>query len=166
MFSFCPNLEKVDFNSFNTENVEDMSYLFEGCKKLENINFSNLNTKNDITIEGIFSETNLINIDLSNLKVNNVKNFSYFFSECENLNTNHLSSLKCKNANDMKGCFEGWDLINVKFSKFNFEYFRYMDYCFSRCKNIEINENSSILNLRNCISMRHTFYKCDLLKVT
>ena len=36
MFSNCPNLKSVDFSSFNTEKVTDMSNLFEGCENLEN----------------------------------------------------------------------------------------------------------------------------------
>ena len=31
MFNFCPNLRNVDFSSFETKNVKDMSYLFEEC---------------------------------------------------------------------------------------------------------------------------------------
>ena len=35
MFGFCKNLIKLDLSSFDTKNVEKMSYMFEGCEKLE-----------------------------------------------------------------------------------------------------------------------------------
>ena len=166
MFSFCQNLRNVDFGSFETKNVIDMSYLFQGCKNLDNIDFSKLKTQNVETMEGMFFETNLININnFSNLKTDKVKNFSYFFSRCSNLNNNHLSSLTTKNADNMSHFFEGCDLNGISFSSIDTQKLVNMDYFFAKCKNIEINQNSSLLNLKKCLSMSHTFYNTDLLKV-
>ena len=166
MFSFCQNLRKVDFGSFETKNVIDMSYSFKKCKNLENIDFSKLKTQKVEAMEGMFFETNLININnFSNLKTDKVKNFSYFFSGCSNLNNNHLSSLATKNANNMSHFFEGCYLNGISFSSIDTQNLVNMNYFFDECKNIEINQNSSLLNLKKCLSMSNTFYNTDLLKV-
>lgn len=49
----------------------------------------------------MFKETDLKNINLSTLNTKNVKNFSYFFSNCKNLDNNHLCCLKNNNADNM-----------------------------------------------------------------
>ena len=166
MFSSCPNLRNVNFSFLETQNVTDMSYLFEKCKNLENIDFSKLNTQKVETMEGMFFQTNLININnFSNLKTDKVKNFSYFFSGSINLNNNHLSSLATKNAENMRHFFDGCDLNGISFSSIDTQNLVNMDYFFAGCKNIEINQNSSLLNLKECLSMNYTFYKCDLNNV-
>lgn len=65
----------------------------------------------------------------------------------------------------MSHFFEGCDLNNINFSKLHTNNLINMDYFFANCKNIEINQNSSILNLKNCMSMNHTFENSDLSKV-
>ena len=47
LFREATNMTSIAFTSeFNTENVEDMSFMFQLCTSLISINFSNLNTKN------------------------------------------------------------------------------------------------------------------------
>ena len=46
MFRKCDLLNEINLFKFNTENVNDMSYMFYGCYSLNKLNFSNFNTKN------------------------------------------------------------------------------------------------------------------------
>ena len=56
------------------------------------------------------------------------------------------------------------DLANFNFSFLDFRNVENMKYCFSECKNITINKNST-LNSKNCINMNYMFYECDLSNV-
>ena len=61
MFYNCKNIENIDFISFDTTNVKDMSYMFARCSSLESIP------------------------DISNWNTTNVNNMSYMFDGCNSL---------------------------------------------------------------------------------
>ena len=44
MFNECSSLKELNLNSFNTNNVIDMSCMFMGCKSLVELNLNNFNT--------------------------------------------------------------------------------------------------------------------------
>ena len=46
ILNMCYSLENIDLSNFNTQNVEDMSYMFIRCASLESIDLSNFNTQN------------------------------------------------------------------------------------------------------------------------
>ena len=55
MFQLCEELEYLDLSNFNTENVTNMSYMFDSCYKLKEIKGLNkFNTKKVINMDGIF----------------------------------------------------------------------------------------------------------------
>ena len=112
----------------------------------------------------MFNKADLRNINLSTLNTKNVKNFSYFFSNCKNLNDNHLCCFKNIIADNMSHFFEECDLNNINLCNLDTQNSINLDYFFCRCKNVTINEKS-FLNLRNCSSMSHMFYQCDLSKI-
>ena len=56
------------------------------------------------------------------------------------------------------------NLSNVNFSFLDIRNVENMEYCFSECQNITI-DNNSILNLKNCTNMNYTFSKTDLNNV-
>ena len=37
MFTGCENIISINFISFNTKNINNMSYMFSGCKSLKNL---------------------------------------------------------------------------------------------------------------------------------
>ena len=112
----------------------------------------------------MFYKANLININLSSLNIKNVKNLSYFFSECKNLNNNHLASMKLNKNQNVTHMFEGCDLNNINLSYIDTSKISNLDYFLAECKNIKINKDSTI-NLKNCLSMNYMFYKSNLSKV-
>ena len=67
------NMTSISFTTeFNTENVENINFMFDYCSSLISINFSNLNTKNIRTMEGMFySCISLYSMDFSNLDLRN-----------------------------------------------------------------------------------------------
>lgn len=78
----CKNLTKIDLSEFNTENVENMNFMFYGCPKLSELNISNFNT-------------------------NQTNNMSYMFLECYELETLDLRSFSTNNVSYMDGMFAG-----------------------------------------------------------
>ena len=52
MFSNCSSLESIDLFSFNTTNVNDMSFMFYECSSLKSANLSSfvINTNNKVSM--------------------------------------------------------------------------------------------------------------------
>ena len=46
MFYNCYCLTSLNLSNFNTNNVNNMSYMFSGCSSLTDLNLSNFNTNN------------------------------------------------------------------------------------------------------------------------
>ena len=63
MFAGCNNIIKINLNSFNSEYVTNMKYMFYKCNNLKNINLSSFITKNVTDMSGMFHEC----ISLENL---------------------------------------------------------------------------------------------------
>ena len=58
MFFNCSSLNNLNLSKFNTNNVEDMSFMFFNCCSLNNLNLSNFNTDNVKNINEIFNFLN------------------------------------------------------------------------------------------------------------
>ncbi len=105
MFSDMSNISEIDLSKFNTQNVEDMSwlfsnssytrldltgldtrnvetmgYMFERTSNLQELNLQTLNTSNVDDMEGMFNTTGLTTLDLSNFDTNKVVNMKYMFA--------------------------------------------------------------------------------------
>ena len=55
MFICCSSLKELNLNNFNTNNVTDMSYMFNGCSSLKELNLNNFNTNNVTDMSDMFS---------------------------------------------------------------------------------------------------------------
>ena len=53
MFQCCYELENLELN-FNTENVTDMSLMFNQCNKLKYLNINSFKLKNGCTFDNMF----------------------------------------------------------------------------------------------------------------
>ena len=96
IFSRYSSIRYLDLSNFNTNNFENMSYMFHGCSTLTSLNLSNFNT-------------------------NNVKDMSYMFSECSSLRSINLSSFNTINVEDMNCMFYECPSLkkeNVKISEY------------------------------------------------
>ena len=121
MFCGCANLIKVDLSTFNTRNIRDMSYLFSGCENLTEVDISSFNTENVINMSNMFSGCEkLIEVDLSSFNSRNVTDMSNMFSYCYNLIEVDLSSFNTRNVTDMSWMFYGCQcLIKINRKKCN-----------------------------------------------
>ena len=105
MFFECVNLKEINFNSFNTKNVTDMCLMFSDCNSLTKLNLSKFNTSNVLNMASMFNNCiNLEELDISNFDISNVQNMSRMFHKCSFLKTiihPKLNANKVIYANEM-----------------------------------------------------------------
>ena len=92
-------LEDLNLINFDTQNVNDMSFMFEHCNKLKNLDLSSFNTKNVKNMKSMFKECEkLKELDLSSFDFQNVTEFYNIFLFCEfkELKINQISYEKIK----------------------------------------------------------------------
>ena len=90
----------------------------------------------------------LIKVDLSNLKRENVLSMNSSFSGCSNLNEIKLEGIKTNNLLDMTYTFEKCNnLKNLNLSPIKTNNLRYIKGIFSECNNLEILNISSFLKV-------------------
>ena len=92
-FCYCEDISDIDFSSFDTKNVTNMSYMFYDCSRLKNLDLPSFDTKNVTDMSYMFYECyNYMNLDLSSFDTTNVTNMSYMFYGCYNFMNLDLSS--------------------------------------------------------------------------
>ena len=85
--------------TLNTENVEDMSFMFSNCYKLVSINISNMNTKKVNNMSYMFHNCkSLKEIDTKNYDTSNVYDMTGMFSNCRDLKKLDLSNFDTRNV--------------------------------------------------------------------
>ena len=122
MFYSCKNLSSLNlYESFNTANVTDMSYMFAYCSQLSSLNLSNFNTTKVKNMYSMFYYcSQLSSLDLSNFNTANVKNMSYMFNKCQNLSSLDLSMFNTANVTNMSDMFAGSSTLQTIYASDNF----------------------------------------------
>ena len=137
LFAEVTNLTSIVFTSeFNTENVEDMDFMFTFCSSLISVNFSNLNTKNVKTMEGMLYEcVSLYSIDFSNLDLRNVEIMYKFCYGCESLTLTNFTNMRTLNVTSYPGMFSFcWKLTSLELPNFKA---KNLDNMFASCPNLK-----------------------------
>ena len=103
MFNGCSGLKSLDLSNFDTSNVEDMTSMFTGCNKLTSLNLSNFNTAKVTDMSNMFAGCqDLTSLDLSSFNTANVEDMSSMFNGCSGLTTIYVSD-DFKIGNDTNG---------------------------------------------------------------
>ena len=116
MFLNCQNLTDIDLSSFNTENLLDMSGMFQmfdtksqedRSGKLKTIKFgSNFNTSNVTSMSSLFYRcSSLKTVDISMFNTSKVTNMSGMFYGCTSLVSIDLNNLNTSNVTNMYAMF-------------------------------------------------------------
>ena len=150
MFKGCYNFGSLDLSNFNTQNVTDMSSMFEGC--------ANGDWNWDSYPFGLSS------INLSSFNTSNVTNMSKMFKGCFCLSSLNLSNFNTQNVTDMSYMFYETTLIwfpeefggvfgihSLNLSSFNTSSVSNMSYMFGKCYRIS-SLNLSNFNMSNVTS--------------
>ena len=108
MFNNCSKLTSLDLSTFKTDKLENMSGMFWGCYKLESLNMSSFNTANVTNMMGVFAQCPLLaNLDITNFNTEKVTCMNFMFNGCEKLETLDLSSFNTANVSEMFSMFAG-----------------------------------------------------------
>ena len=140
MFENCIKLEYVNFDSFDTSNVTNMSRLFYNCSSLKSINF------------GDHFETKL------------VQDLSYIFFNCSSLSDLNLTIFKNDQVINMGHMFEFCTkLESLTFPEtFSTSKVENMEYMFSNCAKLK-EINIDYFNTKNVKNMNSMFKNCKKL---
>ena len=146
-------------------NVTKTSYMFFGCENLININLSNFKSQNVNNMRSMFSNCkSLKNINLSNLNTQKVDDTSWMFDECQSLANIDLSSFNTQNVKNMYGMFKGCKLLtNINLSNFNTRKVENMEYMFKGCRYLT-NLNLFNFNTQKVGNLEFMFQGCNIKK--
>ena len=106
-FDFCTYLETIEgIENLNTEEVTDMSNMFEYCKSLKALDFSKFNTAKVTDMDRMFNRCSaLTSLDVSKFNTANVTCMLYMFTGCKALTSLDISNFNTANVTDMSGMF-------------------------------------------------------------
>ena len=92
-FKGCFNLTTIEgIEYFNTENVTNMRYMFDGCWSLKSLDLTNFNTENVTDMYSMFAYCkSLESLDLSSFNTAKVTSMSRMFYICKALTTIYAS---------------------------------------------------------------------------
>ena len=175
MFSISKTgcIKEINFDGFDTSNVEDMSYMFtNNCynvslpKQPEGLiaNVSNFNTEKVKNMQSMFAGSRLKELDLSKWNTKNVTDMSGMFAGVYKLTTLDVSHFDTKNVTNMSGMFLGLTgLTDLDVSSFDTKNVTDMSYMFADVTGIA-SLNVSNFNTSNVTNMKFMFG--DLRAVT
>ena len=167
MFRGCEDLTSLDLSSFNTANVENMSFMFDECSSLTSLNLSSFNTANVTSMSYMFSDcSSLTSLNLSSFDTANVTAMSCMFMACTALPALDLSSFNISKVTDMSCMFaDDENLVDLNISSFKTTLPIEMSEAFKNCANlVELNlENFHIPNSEEA-AFAQTFYGCTNLR--
>ena len=126
-------------NYLRTENVTEMSSMFDGCSKLTSLDLRKFNTGNVTYMNRMFFGcSKLTGLDLLKFNTEKVTNMSTMFYNCRALKSLDLSNFNTENVTDMKSMFFGCSsLTSLDLMNFNTENVTDMSFMFYGCENLE-----------------------------
>ena len=165
MFNNCTILPSLDLSNFNTAKVTIMYNMFKNCKKLSSLNLSeSFNTVNVTNMSSMFYGcSQLSSLDLSNFNTEKVKYMPSMFYGCNKLSSLTLSNFNTENVTDMSYMFSGCQkLSSLNLSNFNTAKVTNMSSMFSDCQELS-SLNLSNFNTAKVKDMSSMFYGCKKL---
>ncbi len=163
-FDGCDELTTIEgIEHLNTENVTDMSGMFDFCCALTTLDVSNFDTQNVTDMSGMFSSCGALTLDVSHFDTQNVTNMNHMFGSCGALTTLDLSHFDTQNVDDMSGMFGGCDaLTTLDLSNFNTKNVTDMSDMFHGCDALTTLDVSNF-DTKNATNMRQMFEGCSAL---
>ena len=166
MFNNCIILPSLDLSNFNTAKVTNMSCMFKNCKELSSLNLSeSFNTVNVTNMSSMFYGcSQLSSLALSNFNTEKVKFMPSMFYGCNKLSSLDLSNFNTENVTNMSTMFNGCSqLSSLDLSNFNTEKVTYMYNMFKNCNNLSSLDLYNF-NTAKVTDMSYMFYGCSTLQ--
>ena len=167
-FLECRNLTSITgISNLKTDNVTDMSYMFDACEKLTNLDVSGFVTDNVTNMSNMFAATAINFLNISNFKTDKVTNMSAMFRECRNLISLYLdkNNFKTDNVTNMWLMFKDCGgLISLDVSGFNTAQVTDMTFMFHGCSRLTTLDVSGF-NTAKVTTMEGMFNSCSGLTI-
>ena len=164
MFNNCIILPSLDLSNFNTAKVTDMSYMFSGCQKLPSLDLSKFNTANVTNMSNMFDDCNkLSSLTLSeSFNTVNVTNMAEMFKNCRELSSLDISKFNTVKVKSMSSMYYGCNkLSSLTLSEsFNTAEVTNMSYMFLGCNQLSSLTFSESFNTAKVTNMSYMFYHC------
>ena len=170
MFFECSSLKDLYFSGFKTNNVTDMSDMFNGCTSLLGVlDISSFNTSKVESMASMFNGCSKITgISLSNFNTSKVTNMFGVFEECSGLTSLNLSSFNTSKVTSMSSMFYNCSSLTYldlrNFDTAAVEYFNYMFYNCSKLEKIRVNNGTNWKSNKVIDDGASMFYGCSVLK--
>ena len=158
------NLTEIDFNQFDTSNVETMQNFLMGCSALTAVDFSSFDTSKVWNMQGLlYGCSSLTTVDASPLEMNNVQNMSQMFYGCTNLTSVNTAGWNTGNAINMNYMFQSCtNLPEVDASAWDTRNVQYMAQMFYNCPSLQT-VHADGWDTGNVTTMRLMFQNCYAL---
>ena len=167
MFEECRSLTSIDLRGINTASLTNIHGMLHGCSSLKTINMEGFNTSKVVDMGHLFGGcSSLTSIDISGLDTSSAMDVSELFDGCSSLTSIDLSALCTDNATNMIEMFNGCSsLTSLDVSRLNTEKVMYMAGMFSGCKSLTSIDvsNFKTSNLEGKYGMRSMFSGCSSL---
>ena len=161
MFYECTNIIELNFENFNTSNVEYMYGMFCNCISLISLNLSNFNTSKVTNMFRMFDGcSSLTSLNLSNFDTSKVTFMHNMFYNClslYSLNTTNFNTLNVVNMNSM--FFNCYSLISLNLSNFDTSKVINMNSMFYNCSSL-ISLNLSNFDTSKVTNIKDMFNGC------
>ena len=123
VFNGCSALTSLDLTNFNTAKVTDMKLLFANCSALESLDLSMFNTENVTSMPSMFNgATNLKTLNVSNFNTEKVNNMGHMFAYCPNLTSLDLSSFNTNGVEYVDNIFKNCSNLTTIYASENFAF--------------------------------------------
>ena len=135
----CLYMEELDLSHFNTSKVTDMTRMFGYSPNLKTLDLRSFNTENVTSMYEMFEDcSGLTSIDLSSFNTSKVTNMSDMFCQCYKLESLDLSNFNTENVTDMSWMFHSCTkLTSLDLGSFNTSNVTNMGSMFSECYSLE-----------------------------
>ncbi len=164
MFEDCTSLTSLDVSGFNTEKVTDMSGMFLSCTSLTSLDVSNFDTRNVTDMSAMFYNcSRLTSLNVSGFNTAKVTNMDGMFSYCSGLTSLELSKFDTGNVTRMGAMFSGCSsLTSLGVSNFDTGNVTDMNYMFCDCWRLT-SLDLSHFDTGNVTDMSYMFEYCSSL---
>ena len=163
-FSGCSNLVSFSSKGVDGTNISNMNYMFSGTSSLSSIAFPDVfDARNIADMSGLFYNSGLTNLDLSNWEIRDVLNMEMMFAESENLQSiTFPGSFDAKLVTNMKQMFYQTGLTSLDLSNWEIRDVENMEMMFAESENLQFITFPGTFDAKLATNMKQMFYQTGL----
>ena len=160
-------LDTLNLTNFKTNNVTDMSYMFQ-CTRLNKLDLHTWNVAKVLTFANMFYQAKLTALNLSNWRNNDAStstSMASMFSQTRALTELNLSDFSTANVTDMSSMFSATQLEFLDLHMWNVTKVTSFSFMFNNAKNLkELNLTDwGSSRTATTVNMRYMFYGTETL---